>query len=53
MDCFREYEGLTYRLIALKALQDTNKAFIKYNTVKFNKYNEFSVKTLWNELGLA
>ena len=27
MECFRDYEGLIYRLIALKALKDTNKAF--------------------------
>ena len=35
MDCFREYEGLVYRLIVLKALKDTNKAFKKYGALKF------------------
>ena len=53
MDCFRDYEGLVYRLIALKALKDTNKAFKKYSTVKLTKAKKFSVKNLWNELGLT
>ena len=26
-DCFEKYEGLIYRIIALKSLNDTNKAF--------------------------
>ena len=52
MECFREYEGLVYRLIALKAIKDTNKAFTNYGTLKFKNKKKFNVKTLWNELGL-
>ncbi len=52
-ECFSKYEGLIYRLIAIKALRDTNMGYSRRNSLKFYKGQNYYVKSLWNELGLA
>lgn len=48
-DTFKQYEGLIYRLIAMKSLRDTNEAFDQYRGFWSKK---FHVKTLWNKFGM-
>ena len=50
---FETYEGIIYRLIALKAIKDTQKAFKKFMQLKlFDEREEFYIKSAWDELNL-
>lgn len=53
LDVFEQYEGIIYRLVALKALRDTEKAFDRYSTMNPLKANFGShIQCLWDVLDL-